>query len=572
MKKLLLSFLIGLTLLFSFAPYLSPVKAQSWYDQSPLEWYLKVYDENTSPSNEIFGERYTAAQVQWVIYSVIFVPIRLIASVEGGEEIITCIIKAGAGEADINSCTEGAFGTLVSTINPVLEVILSESDIESLKNWNPEDVPEVEAETEAVHNDRPLLALVFDTKGRDISGIKYTKNLFNKFSLVSDVKAQGIGYSGITWVQKYWSGFRNISYILIVLVVIVFAFMIMFRVKLNPQTVISVQSALPKVIIALILITFSYAIAGFAIDLMYVISGLFAILIKAAGFSSDSVGAIFGSISGTGAGYNLPIVGGLWVLFEMVAYAIMFIIAAIWSAIVMLVQWLNIFGVILGIVFILIGVWVAILAIWYTFKVPFILIKTLVSLYISIITAPIQILAGALVPSAGFGPWFKKLMADILVFPVVGALFWFAWATLMSAYHLISVDLGHFFDPNLDAAWSPGIIGASVGDGGMSGMIFLAISFGMIVMIPKVPGLLKQFLLGEKFTDGSDIGTLSRIAGGGAGFGETYARNKSANYSTQAGAAGLTPAQQTALRNKAKSWGNTSKAAEYLQAILKNVH
>jgi hypothetical protein len=54
--------------------------------------------------------------------------------------------------------------------------------------------------------------------------------------------------------------------------------MIMFRAKLNPQTVISVENALPKIVVALLLITFSFAIAGFLIDLMYISIGIIAVL------------------------------------------------------------------------------------------------------------------------------------------------------------------------------------------------------------------------------------------------------------------------------------------------------
>lgn len=479
---------------------MSPVKAQTWYSQNPFEWYLKVYDPDTSPTNEIFGERYTAAQVQWVIYSFLFTPIRLITNVTGGEEILTCFIKqAGTGTVDINDCANGAYDIATGFIQTVVDTLFSsEETLEDASTLEPNVMNT---------NNKPFLALVFDTKGRDISGIRYTKDLINKFSLVSEVKAQGVGYSGLTWIQQYWRGFRNISYILIVLVVIVFSFMIMFRVKLNPQTVISVQSALPKVITALILITFSYAIAGFAVDLMYVVSGLFALLLKTVGFAG-SINAAFGTISGQGWAYNTPF-GGLWILFEMLGYFVLFLFAAIWTCISALAGFMNWFGMIIGLVFVLISVWVLVLAIWYTFKVPYVLIKTLISMYLTIITAPVQILAGTLVPSAGFGSWFKRLMADILVFPVTGLLFWFAWYTLFESYKQSGWDIGRFWGgiESQPISWIPGIIGVSTwGSGSISGIIFLAISFGFIVMIPKVPDMLKGFLLGQKFDFGSAIG------------------------------------------------------------------
>lgn len=86
--------------------------------------------------------------------------------------------------------------------------------------------------------------------------------------------AEGIGLSAIKPFANIWKIFRDISYMFLVIVLIAIGFMIMFRMKMNPQTVISVENALPKIIISLILITFSFAIAGFLIDLVYILIGL----------------------------------------------------------------------------------------------------------------------------------------------------------------------------------------------------------------------------------------------------------------------------------------------------------
>lgn len=86
--------------------------------------------------------------------------------------------------------------------------------------------------------------------------------------------AEGIGFAAIKPFSNLWKIFRDLSYMLLVLILIAIGFMVMFRMKMNPQTVISVENALPKIIISLILITFSFAIAGFLIDLMYIAIGL----------------------------------------------------------------------------------------------------------------------------------------------------------------------------------------------------------------------------------------------------------------------------------------------------------
>ena len=66
-----------------------------------------------------------------------------------------------------------------------------------------------------------------------------------------------------------WTVTRNVSYLFFVVIFVAVGFMIMFRSKLNPQTVINIQLALPKIIVALVLVTFSYAISGFIVDVVF---------------------------------------------------------------------------------------------------------------------------------------------------------------------------------------------------------------------------------------------------------------------------------------------------------------
>jgi hypothetical protein len=251
MKKLLVSLFIGLTVFLSFAPYLSPAKAQAtWYNQSFQEWYGKVYDP-TNPS-EIFGERYTAAQVQWIIYGLWSF---LINTATGPQNagIIQCFIS---NVADISTCMTQLSGLLTTSAqNPTVAA----ANIPAKQN---------------------LWGLVF-ASDRPLSGISYAREKLQKLSLVPVAHARtvGFGFNKLEVIQDMWKAFRDIAFGLFVIVAVVFAFMIMFRVKLSPQTVISVQSALPKIIVALILVTFSYAIAGLLIDLMYVVIGLISVVL-----------------------------------------------------------------------------------------------------------------------------------------------------------------------------------------------------------------------------------------------------------------------------------------------------
>ena len=95
--------------------------------------------------------------------------------------------------------------------------------------------------------------------------------------------SEGIGFASIQPIMGLWKIFRDVSYMLMVLVLVAMGFMIMFRVKINPQTVISVENSLPKIAVSMLLITFSFPIAGFLIDFMYIIIALLISLLSKSG-------------------------------------------------------------------------------------------------------------------------------------------------------------------------------------------------------------------------------------------------------------------------------------------------
>lgn len=85
--------------------------------------------------------------------------------------------------------------------------------------------------------------------------------------------AQAAGTDSLSIVLDVWKLMRNIAYISMVLVLVAIGFMIMFRTQIDPRTVVTVSNALPNIVIALILITFSYAISGLILDLSKVLEG-----------------------------------------------------------------------------------------------------------------------------------------------------------------------------------------------------------------------------------------------------------------------------------------------------------
>lgn len=131
------------------------------------------------------------------------------------------------------------------------------------------------------------------------SGIQYIAQVKNNF-LGKQTYAQGvnIGNNGqsLQPLLPAWKGFRNVVYALFSIVFVIIGIMIMLRIKISPQAVITIQASLPKIITALIMVTFSYAIAGLLIDLSYVIQGLcisFFFQIKGTPLTSELFGGAY---------------------------------------------------------------------------------------------------------------------------------------------------------------------------------------------------------------------------------------------------------------------------------------
>ncbi len=83
------------------------------------------------------------------------------------------------------------------------------------------------------------------------------------------LKFHGQGFCGLQPIMSLWMAFRNIVYLLFTLVFLVVGFAIMLRFKIDPRTVMTIENQIPKMIVSLLLVTFSFSISGFIIDMMY---------------------------------------------------------------------------------------------------------------------------------------------------------------------------------------------------------------------------------------------------------------------------------------------------------------
>lgn len=475
LRKVVLSLLSFLIVFFTFASYFPAVAADTnspatvnWYNSNFLDWYKKVYDENVSPSNEIFGERYTAAQVQWVVYGLGALIIN--APGPAATQAILCIIGG-----DISSCGE-PIKTAVDSYT------ISDASQQKLNQ---------------------ALSL------NQMSGVGYIKDKISSFSLIPVAHAQGFGFSAASPIQKLWVAFRNLAFGLSVVVILVLAFMIMFRVKISPQTVITAQSAIPKIIIALILVTFSYAIAGFMIDLLYVVMGLLASFVASSGLSTMNTTELFNALNTS----NIFILSLQYIL-----YFVMGIVSVLAGSAG------GLPGFLLGILFGYIAFFILTIVLFIgVFKTLWLLVTTYVKILLQIAIAPIQILFGAIIPTGGFGGWLKELAANLAVFPLVGLMyvlaFFFLGTAFTAAFPPIVLPFLHFpFGLNvttLDAksAWIPPM---TSGVGNTLGFLWLGASVAVITLIPKVADIIKGFMTGKPFAYGTAVGEAIAPVGSAA--------------------------------------------------------
>jgi len=179
-----------------------------------------------------------------------------------------------------------------------------------------------------------------------------------------------------------WQSMRNIAYLLFFIALVAIGFMVMFRYKINPQTTMTVQAALPKLVVVLLLVTFSYPIGALAISLMATFSRM-AFMIHV---SPTSLPASIAVQAVTLAGAFNPV--GL-----VTGQA--------------LVLGLLIIALILGLLLTLIAVLISMIT-----RVARIIAMT--------IFAPLQLTLGVLPGKEGaITDWFKALIANMLAIPAM---------------------------------------------------------------------------------------------------------------------------------------------------------
>lgn len=289
--------------------------------------------------------------------------------------------------------------------------------------------------------------------------------------------AAGVGFNGLAPLLGIWKVFRNIAYLLLAITMLVIGFMVMFRKKIDPKTVVTVQNSLPRIVVTLLLITFSYAIAGIMIDLMYLIIVL-AISILPPVNNSAVGGAIFGTrtVQDYLSGGFPGLVGPLFTGGFSASGGIFSLLNNFWT-----VPPGPVFGHLLT--------WLilALILLFAIIRIFFMLVGAYIQVIIAVLTAPLQLLLEVLPGSESFASWIKNLIANLAAFP----------ATIILIH--IGTVLGQA--GNINNLWLPPPLPGAAGTGvsGIAGLIAL----GLLLGIPSMVGAIKEALKAKETVPGA---------------------------------------------------------------------
>ncbi len=347
----------------------------------------------------------------------------------------------------------------------------------------------------------------------------------------------GIGYLALTPILDLWKVFRNIVYLFFVFVFVLLGLGIMFRIKIDPRTVMTVQNQIPKIIIALILVTLSYAIAGFLIDLMYVGIYLAITLLKTQdlavysnidtnpffavggfgginGLAGPAAGTIKGTISSlfdgswgralsalVGAIIGGLIGGGIAQLpFAKAAGPLVAAGGGGIGGIIGLAMGSKLLGYLAGLIAYIV---ISIAIITTLFRVWIMLIKAYIYIILDAVFGPFWIALGLINSGAGFGSWIRKLLANLAAFPTVLILF------------MLGRIVQHGFEQDSVGNFVPPLIG----DPGNVSAMGSIIGLGIILIAPEAVNITKSIFKAPEMKYTAAIGRALGAASGAAQFG-----------------------------------------------------
>lgn len=293
----------------------------------------------------------------------------------------------------------------------------------------------------------------------------YVADVMKSARIIPEAQAQGLGFSALDPILETWKSFRNLAYLFFVVIFLIIGFMIMFRTKVG-QAAITAQQAIPSVIVAMLAVTFSYAIAGFMIDIMYVV------MYVLAGYFTEGPEIITRNMFGL-VGLMFKGTGGATqnAIEQFMEDALN--IGLVGEA----VAWLS---SLMGTVIIGIAILFA------TFKVFFELVKTYVAVLIQIIFSPIILMLGAFPGKNTFGKWIKNLAGNLILWPVV------LICVLVQRMLTAPIRSLQGMDDAINSSFGGGFMPPFLIGQGQGNIIPVILGIGILLVIPEIMQQVKK--------------------------------------------------------------------------------
>lgn len=415
---------------------------------------------------------------------------------------------------------------------------------------------------------------------------EYLASVGQGLGLVKEANAQvvGSGQAVLDPIIKLWQVSRNISYVIMIVIFVVIGIMVMFRQRINPQTVITAQAAIPGLVIGLILITFSYFLAGLISDTAFIGTNMVGYYFAAAQGKADDPDRLnlVEKISGTNV---LKIFGNFAgiITTQRANDAFNSVYKELTDDAKSAVDWFAGFmgfqfagqlggitgpyaaiaGPVLGLLgglatrFNAVGIIGWLLHFAATFILVYAMLRLLLRLinsYLTIIfltiTAPFQFLFASLPGRQGIATaWIMDLLGNILVFPAVIAVFYFV-AIILGPANLrpdfpLKISEINQIKNNTSTVYAQEPIDIVKGTtfplfGGMDlDFIKILLSFGALVALPAIPDIVVR-TVGKASEAGQLIGQeiSGGVRGGQGYFSQHTGRLTQAGQSISTGIAG----------------------------------
>lgn len=352
----------------------------------------------------------------------------------------------------------------------------------------------------------------------------FVSYMAGNFGLTKSAYAANDGFQQLSPLIKMWGVFRDLTYLLFVLIFLIIGFGIMLRVHIDPRTVMTIENQIPKIIIGLILVTFSFAIIGLLIDFMWLLTylsiGVFDQIFKSynlppafsQGFTqiqglnplqvANNLNLNGPGIAGTGIGS-----GGLFGIVTTATDGVRQVVESVVGgpgSLFDAISKIPIIGGVMGglanavlslVLFLVLGI--AIL--FSLFRLWFTLIKAYVMILIVAVFSPFWVLAG-IIPGSKltFENLLREVGSNLITFPATIIMFLLA-KTFM--------DL--FAGPQGQAAFVPPLVG---NPGNMKAIGALA-GFGIILLTADVNTMMRKALKAPEF----DFSAIFKAIGVGTG-------------------------------------------------------